>query len=417
MKKRLYLLPTYISSLKYYEKLLPRLNERYDVCFLIIRPDDQLRRGMLGYCEARDLPYIVLDAGLTKGGRRIPFMSALMRRRSHQRACHALFQSSPSATLVAMKAVGGFVPAFKEANRLGFNTIVLQTSLTPPPDFYRPEPRVSARELVYRAYYALLSIASLISDILSQGWSFMRTSAHPKRVGVIGPEGVSIFHKRFGFDPAAITVVGTADYQRISELSGRVREDRLLRDALLVRYGLEPAKKRILIMSVWFAHHGAARHSHLYSPAEVERQITHYRRLIEAIREHCSIEEYDILFKLHPAEENRYEGYTAYGVKFFGDEALSEELLALSDLYIADPCTSANYMVVASGVPAIFDNTEGLPQLNKCQIFYPMRRITQNFNEFRNALNSFKEGTLDLGYDESAVDRRSIDKIVSFISE
>ena len=124
-----------------------------------------------------------------------------------------------------------------------------------------------------------------------------------------------------------------------------------------------------------------------------------------------------MLFKLHPAEKNIYESYNSLGVFFFGDESVPEELLVLSDLYIADPCTSANYMVIASGVPALFVNAEALPALNKCTLFYPIKRIIQNWEELDKALLAFKRGTLDAGYDDSAIDKHSIDRIAEFIGK
>jgi len=414
-KQRLYLLPVYVGSLKYYEKLLPYLRGRYDVRFLIVRPDDERRRGMLSYCEARGLSYEVLDAGLGKRGLRLPFVSAVWKRLMHQAACRAIFEDASNIKLVGVKAISTFEMIFREANRRGVDTIVLQSALTPPPNFYRKDAGRDTVQLLYRAYHVLLKAIFFISDLLTQGWPYVCTSAHPKKVGVIDPGSVRIFHERFGFDTATMTVVGNADYQRVSELREKVQNDAAFRNALLKKYQLDPVKKRILILSVWFEHHGAVRPAHLYKPAEIDRQVEHYQRVIEIVRSVCSEEAYEVLFKLHPAEKNIYESYRRYGVRYFGDEAVSEELLCLSDLYIADPCTSANYMVVASGIPALFDNTEALPELNKCAIFYPMTRIIQNGDELREAVRAFKEGKLDRGYDQSAIDRRSIDRIVQFI--
>lgn len=413
--QRLYLLSVYIASLKYYEKLLPRLREHYDVRFLIIRPNDERRRGMLSYCQAHDLLVEVIDAGLARGRVRIPFLSALIKRHAHQRALRKLFRAAPGAKLIGVKAISGFEPVYREANYRGIETIVLQSALTPPSNFYRQDARHARPDLLHRLYYRALAPLFFVADVLTNGWLYPLTSAHPKKVGVIGPEGVSIYQARFGFDPATITVVGNAEYQRVSELKTRVDTDHSYRDALLQKYALDPRKQRVLIFSVWFEHHGAVRPAHLYTSEETKRQVEHYRRMIEIVRDVCPEEAYEVLFKLHPAEKNIYESYGAYGVRFFGDEAISEELLVLSDLYIADPCTSANYMVVASGVPALFDNTEALPALNKCALFYPINRIVQSFDELAEAMRAFKEGRLDQGYDSGAIDRRSIDRIVEFI--
>lgn len=416
-KKRLYLLPVYIASLKYYEKLLPSLAVRHDVRFLIIRPDDERRRSMLAYCRTRGLAVEVLDAGLSPGRFRIPFVSALSKRIAHQRACRVLFDNAPDAKLVAVKAIAGFEPLFREANRRGVETIVLQSALTPPPNFYRKDVDIDAPTIFHRLYYALVTLVFGIADMLTQGRSYARTSAHPKKVGIIGEEGRAIFHERFGFDPSTMTVVGNAEYQRVSELRAHVVGDGLYRHTLLKKYGLDQENKKILIMSVWYEHHGAVRPAHTYSPEDTKTQLAYYERIIRAIRGVCPEREYDILFKLHPSEKNIYESYRRFGTLFFGDEATPEELLVLSDLYIADPCTSANYMVIASGIPALFVNADGLPALNKCTLFYPMTRIIKSWDELDAALGDFKNGTLDAGYDASTIDPRSIDRIVEFIGK
>lgn len=416
-KQLLYLLPVYVGSLKYYEKLLPRLRETYEVQFLIIRPDDERRRGMLSYCSVRGLPFMVLDAGLGNSGPRIPLISATRKHLAHQAACRTLFDTTPNAKLVAVKAIAGFKPIFREANHRGIETIVLQSALVPPPNFYRKDADSFKISFTYRFYYSILNTLFFVSDTLMNGWSYRFVSTRPKKVGVIGKEGVEIFHTRFGFDPSTITVVGNAEYQRVSELKTRVIEDSLYRQTLLQKYGLDPKKKRILIMSVWYEHHGAVRPAHMYSDGDTKTQIAYYERIIQAIRRVCSEQDYDVLFKLHPAEKNIYESYRQFGALFFGDESISEELLVLSDLYIADPCTSANYMVVASGVPALFVNAEALPALNKCTLFYPMKRIIKNWEELDKALLAFKKGTLDAGYDESAIDKHSIDRIMEFIGK
>lgn len=416
-KQILYLLAVYIGSLKYFEKLLPYLTERYDVRFLIIRPDDERRRGMLSYCSTRGLMAEVLDRELSASRIRIPFISAVNKRMLHQRECKKLFDKSHNAKLVAVKAIAGFESIFREANSRGIETIVLQSALTPPPNFYREDVNIAVPTVFHRIYFIIIVGLFYISDLLTRGLPYVLTSLHPKKVGVIGPEGIEIFQTRFGFDPSTISVVGNAEFQRVSELKKRVVEDMLYKQSLLRKYDLDQNKKKILIMSVWYEHHGAVRPAHLYLKEETERQIKHYRRIIEIIRSVCSEKEYEVLFKLHPAEKNIYEPYASMGVLFFGDESISEELLVLSDLYIADPCTSANYMVVASGVQALFVNTEAIPSLNKCTMFYPIKRIIKSWEELEEALSDYKNGTLGASYDEGVIDKHSIDRIVEFIGK
>lgn len=410
-RRPLFLLPVYIGSFKYYEKLLPQLSERYDVRFLIVRGDDARRRGMLEYAHARGLSCAVIDAGLESGGLRFPFVSALIKHIRHVRACRKFAKTAQKGILVAVKAIAGFEPLFREANRYGLTTIVLQSALVPPRNFYAPDPPLLKIPILHRVYFFTLSILFTIADLIEGANPFV--SSRPKKVGVIGPEGVRIFQDRFGLDPSTMTVVGTAEYQRISELRERV-SDPEYRNSLLRKYSLSPGKRNILLLSSWYEHYVAVKPAH--TEAEERDQVEYFERIIRAIRNVCGEDEARILFKMHPAEKNIYESFRRYGVHIYGDEALPEELLVLSHVYIADPCTSANYMVLASGIPAIFLNITPLKNLNKCTLFFPMERIITEWDSLHEALLQFKEGSLSLGYRTDSVDKYSIERIVSFIS-
>lgn len=106
----------------------------------------------------------------------------------------------------------------------------------------------------------------------------------------------------------------------------------------------------------------------------------------------------EIIFKMHPSEPNIYAEYEKQGVRIHGDEALPEELVAISDLYIADPATSANYMVIASGKPAIFVNATDLPTLNRAAKFYGVTHVATSIDEFSRMVEQFKSGTLPSTY-------------------
>lgn len=414
-KPALYLLPVYIGSLKYYEKLLPRLSQQFAVRFLVVRGADARRQGMLSYCAARGLPVVCINDGLDPArSLRIPFITALLKRCAHQRACRTFIRAAgTNAKVVAVKAIAGFEPLFREANLQGVETIVLQSALTPPAGFYASSLQKARPRFLVALYCTLLKGVFFVSDLVTRGPAYLREPSSPKKVGVIGREGVDIFHDRFGFAKERITVVGTAEFERVSELSRRTQSDRVFREGLLGRYGLD-TRKNILVLSSWYEHYVAVKTEH--SPEDVETQIRYFSKVMETIRKVFPVHEANILFKLHPAEDDIYPPLDRFGIHRFGDAALPEELLVLSDLYIADPCTSANYMVVASGVPALFINMTPLTALNKCTLFFPITRIVSNWGEFETCLQQAREGNLPPGYDASSVDRNSIERIVSFIA-
>jgi len=414
-RERLYLLPVYIGSFKYYEKIVPALNEKYDVRFLIIRPDDDRRRGMIGYAQERGLSFDILDVGLTDAGRRLPFWSPLSKHFQHMQACRRFLRRTQAKKLISVKAISTFSTIFREANALGVETIVLQSALVPPQGFYSDYQKSKKYSPVaQRIYFFLIEFLRSALAILFRGPQYYFVSSRPQKVGVIGEEGRNIFHNRFGFDISTIEVVGSAEFQQVSELCDEIKNKPEKREQLLRKYSLDERKKKILILSSWYENYAQVKSAHTVE--EDREQVSYFQKIVETIRSVCE-EDVEILFKLHPAERNIYESYRAFGVKLYADEASSEELVVLSDLYIADPCTSANYMVIASKVPAIFFNATPLKALNKCTLFFPINRVEDSFEGLFSRLVQFKEGTLPLGYTSEDLDLKSIDRIVRFIDK
>ena len=56
-KPKLFFVPHYVGSLRYFEKLLPHLTGRYEVRFLLLFVHQVTYGEMLAYCRQRDLAY------------------------------------------------------------------------------------------------------------------------------------------------------------------------------------------------------------------------------------------------------------------------------------------------------------------------------------------------------------------------
>ena len=87
-KQKIFFIPTYIAPLKHYERLIPYLEDKYDVGFLIVRPDSSRRQEMIKYCKENEYIYYVIDKGIAKDDKtRIPFFTPIKKRYEHSIAC------------------------------------------------------------------------------------------------------------------------------------------------------------------------------------------------------------------------------------------------------------------------------------------------------------------------------------------
>jgi len=181
---------------------------------------------------------------------------------------------------------------------------------------------------------------------------------------------------------------------------------------LLRKYELSPHKLKILLIVCRYFPH--KKDDYGMTP---EEHIAHYFNIFKVIRSVFNVSEADLLLKLHPAEENVYESYKRqFGVKIYGDITRTEELVCLSDLYIASPSTNVNYMALGSSVPAIFMNfSTSVKSPNECLEVFSIKSTANDTEEFVRKLRQFKNGGLPKQYDNNRIDLKSLDNIVRFI--
>lgn len=405
MLPKLFFIPAYIGSLKYYAKLLPALRDSFDVRFLIVRGDDYKRKGMIAFCEERELPYVVLDQGLTRSTRRIPLVTPLWKHFSHMRACRKFLRREKPAKIVVMKPIPPHDIILKEANHQGIETILLQWALIFPRELLSD--RQQKRSRMHRSYFAAVRFFYRLMESLYGGRGYV---AVPAKTGVIDEDAKKLFIERYLLPPSSVHVVGMADYQIVHDIKRRVETDALFRQELHAKYSLDPTLPIVLII---------AQAHHLKSGAHTttEQQLAYYRDMIERIREVFSRQEMHIVFKLHPSDKpHLYEEYKKYGVSVLGDEAFTEELVALAALTVSDPWTSANYMILAAGVPALFTNFRTQRALDSAAQYYRISDIISDKIVFTDKLREFKKGTLPRSYDNSHINIKSVEHIAAFLA-
>lgn len=410
-KPKIFFIPTYIGPLKHYARLMPYLEDKYDVGFLIVRPDSQRRQELVKYCQEKKYRFHILDQGLEKDNTiRIPFISPLMKRYRHSLACRNFLETQKPAKIISHKAWSPYDTIFKEANRLGVETIVLQWSsdagILPGDERRRP--------FLTRIYLWLLSGLFGILDLFYQEPRFGYAPAIPKKVGVFY-EGKKNDYIEKGCRPETIQVVDSFDLQLLHELKNKIDSQPAMKSELLKKYGLSGDKLKIMVIMHRFYLTADSRHR-----LTMAEQVAHYHELFKLIRSVFSEDEAEIFLKTHPTEIEIYQMYRPYealGVKIFSGEAKTDELVCLADLYIAEPASSVNYMAVGAGLPAIFVNFSELKIINERANYFYINEVIGDTNKFIERLNQFKQGRLVDSYDRSMADFPSIVKTVDLINQ
>lgn len=394
---KIYFIPRYIASLKYYEKLFQGLREKgCEPQFLLFED-----KGMAAYSRRRGLPcdtrFLVLQRGV-----HIPLYSPVARERRMIREFEKFLAERPH-TLVTETTIPPLARLlFAHARARGIRTLALQwcqesdktrhLRLTFSKQLQKLRGRYGsvASGLVHETYFALSKTLFWFLDLFVRQ---KRLTEQADAIGVIDSYAKNLFIKR-GWRQEQIEIVGHADFTLMRQRKTPKRHGRT----------------RILILSTPFY----IGHASVFT--DRKGQSSYFGEIFKTIREVFSVDEADILFKLHPREENIYADLENQDITILGNEANIEELVASADLYIAHPLTAANFTAIARRVPALFINFTPLLFLDDGKELYHLRSITKTHEEFHKKLQDFKQGILPFQYDQDAVDPTSLQKIISFIT-
>ncbi len=373
--------------------------------------------GMVEYCRKRKLAFDARFALVPLG--RVPLVSHFVRERAVFRMLNGFLDEVRPVALVGEPIVPQRVRAlFERARTRGVRTLALQWALhsTMAPHRSALASRVLAlrdqhsslaRGVLYELYLLFLASLFRLADAFRGKEYFMHADTHVDRLGVIDEaSGEALLGE--GWKREHIRVVGYAEFTIVAELVRRIHADENNRAALCGKYGLTPGRKKILVLSTPFY---SGRNA-VFLDREGQRK--YFGKIFEDIRSVFSPEEADILFKLHPREQDMYG--SDLGIRIFHNEADLYELIVLSDLYVAHPLTAANFILRASATPAIFVNFTPLEYMDVGRELYKLRDIEKTHEAFRTKLKRFRDGALPLQYDASDVGTDSLEKIADFIT-
>lgn len=410
IKPKIYFVPVYIASMKYYAKLFPYLSNTYDVRFLIVRGRNERREQMEKFCKDNNYKFSLIEDGLNDTRIRVPFFNVLNKRRQYIKAVREFFKKEHPDKVVLTKNFPPFDVLIKEARRLEIDTIMLQWAMTGTANLYADRQQKPIN-FIQKMYYIALDFLYIVVGILFGGLRYIRTEELPDKIGVIDEHAAEAYPERYGYSTDLIEIVGMADFQIVREIKNKIESDKSFRKNLEGKYNLISNKMNISVLA--WNYHKKERANITF-----EEHIDYFYNVINMIREVYAKEEADILFKLHPSDDPQiYKQYEELGVKIYADDVATEDIVCISDLCVTDPWTSANYIVIASNVPSIFVNFSRMRFLNEGMKYFNIKYVATQKEIFLDMVRQFKEKKLPYQYDNSSFDENSIDKIVKFITD
>jgi len=410
-KPKLFLVPAYIGPLKYYAKLIPRLTPNYRVEFLLVRPPDLRRQQMEKYLKDSNRPFFIIDNGLKPArGIYLPFLTPALKRLAHLRACRRFLTSQRPVKLILDKNLPPHRVLLKEANRLGIDTLMLQWAY----GGNRTVSKLNFRSVSWwrKFYYRLMDNLYWLIDFFVGGLAYANSPGMVNRLGLMDETAVEIFRDDCGIPPERMIKVGMADQQFAYELKQRITRDAVFRQELERKYDLSK-KGKIVTVLVW------GLHKRKRWSFTAEEHLDYFQKILESIRKFFPPTNAEIVFKLHPGDDLAlYASFRDAGVRVFGDEAETEELIGLADLCVLDPWTAANTLVLAGGGPALFVNFSRLTAINAGKELYRLREIIISREKFESRLADFRRGdqSFDLPSSSLPIDRGALDRIIALIN-
>ncbi|MEK7147601.1 MAG: polysialyltransferase family glycosyltransferase [Patescibacteria group bacterium] len=415
-KPLLFLIPHYVGSFKYFEKLLPFIAEHYEVKFLIIFGRKSYGK-MLEYARINQHPfYAVEPPAINFLSRYIPFYAILKNHKHYTEEINKLLDKERPVKIIATNDQGFYSGYLMEqANQRQIDTMVLQWALTYPGQRILLKKETPAwRKFSYRFGKPLyLKIKNfLLGFVLDKprNWSKgMIGGGKAKRLGVINEQTLEFFIER-GIPKEKMTVVGYLDFYLSEQMKNQLANDKNKRQELAKRHNIDRSKRNIIFYSTPFNRKDIA-----VLTDQEQYQLT--ETIIKTLREICPQSEFDILFKPHPSEDiGQYQKLNRYGVKFMNPIADNNELIGLSELYIAGVSTT-NFIPLAMNKDAIFVNLSKLPQIESGRSFFAIKRFITGIDELRSLLQSFKNNALEKQYQQpnKIITPDSLKKILGWI--
>lgn len=412
MKKKIILLPHYLGGLKYLEKLIPHISNKYDIIFLFLpkikEKKEKLTEEMKKYCQEKKYNFIELRKyNLNKNIKKIPFVYPLLSAQNLKKQTKKILTDKNIKKIISTGDSNiYYFYLFNEANKKNIDTLLLQWALT-----YKA-PKVREQKFsIKKIYYKLLGIIVKRSLGLNSKKIQVLGGGLTKKFGVMNRMSYSFFIEQ-GITKEKMEIVGSFDFYAAEKVQKDIKINYLKQKEIIKKYNLNKNKKNIIIFTTPFN----TKDLTFFSDQE---QFEYYKKIVKKIREVFSAKKADILLKIHPAEKVKsYKPLEKYGVKIYDKNAKNEELIYFSDLYIAHHSTT-NYIPIIMKKNAIFVNFANKDFINDTKKYFGIKKYISSYSEFKKLLNDFKNNNLTKQYkdNDSIITKDSLNKILSWIEK
>ncbi len=399
-KNKLLLTPHYIGSLKYFEKLIPYLKDKYEIAFLFTpKARQNLLPEMISYCQEKNYSYYLIEKyQANKLFKIIPFYYPIRQTIDYKKQVGRLLTDKTIKKIISVFDTDFYsYHLLKTANKKEIETMVLQWSLTIPGKFKKRKPGLGRK-----IYFGLVNlILKPIIGTMPTGLGKLAGGSSQK-FGVINQKAWQMF-KELGIPKKKMAIVGYLDFA--------LAQQSFDKQALAQKHQVNLDKKNIVIFSTPFNTKDIV----LFSDSQ---QLDYFKKIILGIRQVFSPAEANILLKIHPAENiELYQPLKKLGVKLFGKQTNNFELTALSDLYLCHHSTT-NFIPMAMNKQAIFLNLIQSPYIERTKAYNGIKKFISSQDEFKNLLADFKNNSLPLQYspDPSIITPDSLQKILAWIN-
>ncbi len=416
-KPILLFVPHYIGSLKYFEKLLPFVSEKYEVVFFLSfvherffkeTKDSAILSGRTIFAPEPPKLNSLIDW--------IPYVHFVRSLIRYRKDVLELLSNPRIKKVISVNDSGPYSRyLFKEAKARGIGTFVLQWAMSFDGARARKKKETTkSRKFMYRLgkpVYAKIK-RKLINFVMGEEFSPSKDligRGNADKFGVINEQTKQFFLSQ-GVPEKKISVVGYLDFYLGQKTKEDFAKDTELRRVAATRLNINESKKNI----VFFSSPYNGKDLNILSDAG---QYEYTERIVKEIRSVCAESEYDILFKIHPSENiHLYAPLKKLGVKLFGKDTNNYELIYFADLYIAGG-TATNFVPMIMDKPAIFVNFLNIKVVESTKNVFNIKEFMHDYMKFSEMLLSFKNGKLlrQYGDVQSIITLNSLDKIIDWI--
>lgn len=416
-KPTLVFVPHYIGSFKYFEKLAPFLEEKYEVVFFLSFVHQKffkemkelaLKDGKRVFAPTAPVWIPLFDS--------LPYVRYIRGILRYKKDVLHLLASGRVKKIIGVNDSGPYSRfLLEEARKRKIETFVLQWAMSFEGARVRPK-KVGklGRRGLYRVGKPLYAKGKrfFVRKILGTGFAPTKDligRGNAEKFGVINEETKKFFISQ-GVREEKLSVVGYLDFYFAEKVKGDFDADTERAAAAAARLGIDRHKKQIVFFSSPY-------NGKDLKFVDDKGQFEFTEKVVQEIRAVCPQEEYDILLKMHPSEDAQfYKNLEQYGVKLFDKHTNNYELIYFADLYIAGG-TATNFVPMLMKKDVLFINFLNIPVVESTKNVFHIKNFVHDYDHFRTLLLQYKKHELPKQYEqvESMITTHSLEKILAWI--